>query len=227
MENKKSDPLYDLLLSKKSEFQRIAHKSKGQHNTDDALNTAYLIAVSWNPPFDIENPEHFKQLCGWVYNELIGYAEKNIAYGISIDQTSQDNESNERLSSVYNQLVANTHDEPLEALLISEIHDEESLKPDRLLLFGYSKIVGYMLLLRKFHNSHKELAASLMISTSWLYRCIQRATKLYTRQLSLFDEECAQLPALAQLKTWRTFKIQRVNKKPPLQLDDQTRWLFH
>ena len=228
MKNKKSDPLYDFLLSKKSEFQRISRQSKGQHDADDVLNTTYLIAVIWDPPFEIENPEHFKRLCGWVYNKLIGYAEKNIDYGMSIDQTFQDDESNERQSPFYNQLVANTSDAPLEALLTLETHYEESLEPDRLLSLGYAKIVGYMLLLREFHNDHKTLATSLMISTSWFYRCIRLATKLRSRQLSLFDStECEQLPSLSQLKTWRTFKIQRVNQNNQLQHNDRTEWLFH
>jgi len=152
---------------------------------------------------DYLNPAHVDLLFSYLYQKLVNYDEKHIRMAVRLDAWDYGDDPAHDCHPLLNQLSSGPGDDPLTILELKECVDHAShVSPH------HSRAAAYVKLLAHCDNSIARLAGCLLISTSWCYRCYNRARQTVERQM--------QLPETIQTefmpRTWRTFRL--IRKSP-------------
>ncbi|MEG0481538.1 MAG: hypothetical protein RR575_11370 [Acinetobacter sp.] len=201
--------IYEEIQKRQSLWNNIANRS-GEHSVEDVMIEAWLFTCeSWKLSkfFQIDNEGDWKYLYGAIYKKLIQYSEKNVKYGVQIDQPYVQNSFEENEHPVLRQLFADEYLEPLKQL--EKLEEQQEYEQDfnqKIELLGYSKLSAFLLLSHSFNTSRIQTAQYMNMSYSWFYRSGQIFQNIYNMQNSLFDEIDTKIQ-LEQLRTWRKFRI--------------------
>ena len=199
--------LYDAILLHRATWKKISKMTRGEHETEDVLNTAWLLAHKWKE-FDPSNHQHQQKLFGMVYNKLVKFAEKNLRHATRLDQPSRHFDPDESTHPLLNILHDERFLDPLVHLISEEDASHNNSFEKQIKQLGNSLLAGFILFLERLNQTRRKTATDWNMDVSWLYRCIKRAKAHYDRQLSLFDHSEILLNH-AQLASWRSFKIYR------------------
>jgi hypothetical protein len=213
--------LYRKLSQHQAIWRKIAKQTAGEHDHEDVLNVAWIMATEWPPhkPFDPDHTENLDQLCAKVFNHLVKFSEKNLRYASRIDQPTNQFDPDQSTHPLLNQLSDHGSGDPLHQLIELEASTDDIFN-NNIQNLGHTILAGFIILLDRIHLNRKNSAFHLNISYSWLYRCIKRAEKLYHQQLSLFDAEGININT-EQLQGWRHFNLALPHMQQPLAIEEQ------
>ena len=215
MDNNYQLKIYDEIQKRHQLWKNIANKS-GEHNVEDVMIEAWLFTrENWKKSeiFKIDDEEDRKYLYGAIDNKLVKFSEKNIKYGVRIDQSYLRNSFEESEHPVLKTLFSNSDLEPLKQL--ENVEEEQNYEQNfnqQIKLLGYSKLSAFLILSHSFNTSRIQTAHLMNMSYSWFYESGKVFQKIYSIQNSLFDELNVEIP-LEQLKSWRRFRVVHEKKK--------------
>ncbi len=196
--------LYDCLSERRSTWRKIAAKTYGEHETDEVLNTAWEVVTLWKDgTFKTDSEDDWDKPRAIIYSKLINFTEKNLRYASRLDH-ALDADADESCHFLTKTLTSSDLN-PLEILIQEEEIDEITQKLEKL---GNSISAGFLLLLDHFNFSITNVALTLNISISWLYRCRIRAATIDKNQLSLLNCYRNSL-SVEQIEGWRKFKLNK------------------
>ncbi len=139
--------------------------------------------------------------------------KKNIRYATQLDHAPNYLDDNDGQHPLINQLSNDVGSDPLQQLIYLEESETDPYQ-EKIIKLGFSKLAGFMLLLRDLAMTRHQSVKSLLMSTSWLYICILRAQECDEGQNLLFND--MPLMSADQLHTWRPFKIKRTKITPTI-----------
>jgi hypothetical protein len=188
---------------KRKNLQRIAWKTRGEHQLADVVNEAYVLAGDLAARKDIRidflDPAFQDYLLACLYNHLVAFTEKKIRNGVRMDHAPDDDESARPL---LDKLAVDETFEPESILLRAET---ESYVDNKLAAHP-SLAAAYLRLLDHFNYRMQSVADHLLISVSHAYRCCANARRQETLQ-EHFCWPVQEKPSLP--RPWRRFKIHR------------------
>lgn len=187
-----------------ADFVRIARHSRGEWTADDVCNEAYILAIDIGArrgqALDLGNPEDASVLIRWLYNHCVKYGEQVVRRAQRLDHAASGDDDRGH-HWLLDTLVADDGADALSLLEAAEHAVAERDMPDPY----HSPAAGFAWLLRHFDQRMADVAAFLLISLSWCYRCRHRAHQLADRQWPLPD---LAIGADADaIRPWRRFRL--------------------
>lgn len=200
----------------KSKFRKISAATKGEHEADDVQAEAWLMVekIKAKQGFEIDflNPAHVDLLFSYLYQQLVNYDEKTIRMAVRLDAWDYGDDPEHDSHPLLNKLRSDPADDPLAMLELKEAENREwQVSPH------HSRAAAYLKLLEHCDNNIAVLATYLLISTSWCYRCYNRARHTVERQMQLPET----LRSDFMPRTWRKFQLIRTS------LPQQRSFNFH
>lgn len=151
------------------------------------MSEAWLIADKIGRrrgfPVDFLDKTDQEQVLGWLHNELLRYADKQIRYAVKLDKDWDKEEPDAAIHALARLLTAPEEFDPaIHLQLTQECHD-----PLALIQHSYSQASAYFILLDRFDWSAEELAEHLRIAVDTLRGRIKWFGAWIRHQPSLFD----------------------------------------
>ncbi|WP_050477484.1 hypothetical protein [Herbaspirillum rhizosphaerae] len=191
-------------IKHKAKFKRISAATKGEYEAEDVIGEAWLMAekmrIKQGSEIDFHNPAHIDLLFSYLYQHLVNYTEKQVRMAVRLDAWDYGDDPEHDCHPLLNKLSSDNADNPLTVLELKETAAaEHAVNPH------HSRAAAYLKLLGHCDNNIAQLANYLLISTSWCYRCYNRAKHTVERQ--------RQLPETMKTdfmpRTWRKFQLFR------------------
>lgn len=185
--NRISDPFINFIHSRASDLRRIANQTRGEQTFDDICSEAYLIIMRIHKkrgtPPDLYSHVDQDEILGWLYNEVVKFADKSIRYAFKLDK-DWDSDDPDALINVLEQfLTAPEESDPL----VQMLREENQFDPLSLVEESYSQTAAYIILLQRFNWSLQLLADHLHQLVDTVRRRILASSVLMRIQPSLFD----------------------------------------
>lgn len=181
------DPGFEQFVAqRKKDLQRIAYRTRGEHQFSDIVGEAWLIAQELMARNDVVpgflDPLFQNLLLSHLYQHFIRYEEKSVRYAVRLDQAIEDAGQNDEFHPLMYVLASDEGRDPL-----AEIIERETAS------LAYAKLgaqpclaSAYVRLLRLFDNRMPPVADHLLISTSHSYRRCAKEN-LPSRKLRAFE----------------------------------------
>lgn len=180
-------PFEDFLSSRRSDFNRIASRTRGELSSEDLASEAWLMAIEighkrgWPLRFDDQDDQD--TLFSWLHNRFVRYAEKAVRFAMRLDR-NWDNEDGEQTGAALARLLT----APLDT--DPQIRQQALDDQDELISVAsksYSEATAYILLLVRVDWHLEDLAEMLQIGSSALMVRLRASGLLARVQPSLFD----------------------------------------
>lgn len=167
----------------KANFQRIARATKHDVTVEDLQQDAFILAEEIGrrrgKPIDFDNPEDQELIMRAVNVDNVKRGDWHLRKSIRIDQEQDE----EKTTSILDRLAAQASSDPLIALLLKEA-DQDA---EAMLANSYSEATAYVMIYVRFKSKKEEILAYLVISDRTLARRISCAADTVRLQPSLFD----------------------------------------
>jgi hypothetical protein len=207
------DPGFERFVAqRRRKLQRIAYKTRGEHQFSDLVGEAWLIGQELMARNDVVpdflDPSFQDLLLSHLYQHFIRYEEKNVRYAVRLDQAIEGAGQDDESHPLMYVLASDEGRDPL-----AEIIERETAS------LAYAKLgvqhclaSAYVRLLRLFDNRMPAVADHLLISISHSYRRCAKARLLAVCQhhLPIPPMERSFIPG-----PWRRFRLHRA---APVQL---------
>lgn len=182
-----SDPFTDFTRARASDLRRIANQTRGEQTFGDVVGEAYLIInrihEKRGTPLDLYSPIDQDEILGWLYNEVVKFADKSIRYAVKLDKNWDSDDPDALINVLERFLAAPEESDPLVQIL----REESRFDPLSLVEQSYSQTAAYIILLQRFNWSLKLLADHLQQLVDTVRRKILASSLLMKIQPSLFD----------------------------------------
>lgn len=164
-------------------------ETRGEHTEEDVFHEAFLIAKSIERkrgfPVDFSNRGDQEIVLGWLYRELVTFADKRVRFAVKLDK-DWDSDDSECAGSVLEKLLAAP--EQLDPLfLVQAAHEHDSSALLGLIKHSYSQCTAYAILLDRFDWELESLAEALRLVVATVRNRIVASSSHMKRQSSLFD----------------------------------------
>lgn len=226
-EEQEQQAAFDRFVARrKKDLRRIASHTRGEHEFSDVVSEAWLLSQTMSlaaaEGFDLDQPSAQQRLLSHLYQHLVRYTELNVRHAVRLDHAVPGGEDDD-CHPLMRALVSDDGRDPLAELIA---RDDATLHDGHVDGHG-SLAAAYVLLLRRFDNRMRDVAAHLLISESWAYQRCARARELAIWQRSVptcsRDERFVPGP-------WRAYRLRRTpmqlafdfDEELPLQIDAET-----
>lgn len=194
-----------------SDLKRIARATKGEQQYEDIVHEAWImarnIAADDGVAIDYSDPAFLKVLLSHLYQHLVHYTERNVRHATRLDHSSHPDAGEDAPHPLIDRLVGDGGRDPLWYLQDSEDAPDPTLCSQHL----HSLAGAYLALPNRLGNHMHAVAAHLLISLSYAYRCHARARWFAALQMPL---RLPMADADFMLGPWRRARASRI----PLQL---------
>lgn len=210
---------HEFVTQRKNDLRRIERKTRGEHQLDDVINEAWLMACKLSTrngaAADLADKAFQDLLISHLYQHLVRYTEKNVRHAVRLDRAAPGSDQENEPNPLMRMLVSDDGQHPLTMLVGHEQHlEQQSSEID----LHHSLAGAYVRLLRHFDNKMRAVADHLLISTSYAYRRCALARLLAVCQkptpLPMMEETFIPGP-------WRKFRIQRIPTQLAFSFDDE------
>lgn len=214
------------LRDRRRNLQTIAKHTEQEFSLEDVQGEAWILAFELQEergiPTHFADPSYQDQLCRFLYQKLVRYAETTVRYAVKLDHWAFGDDPEHDSHPLLNKLSAEAGSDPLECLMAREDSVERADPSPH-----QSRASAYIRLLQHCDNRMREVACHLLISLSYCYHRFNEAMAMAQCQLvlpqalPLADEAFMPQP-------WRPFKIQREWIQAELDLTHEADlWLEH
>jgi len=206
------------VIRRKKDLQRIASHTRGEHQLQDVVNEAWLLAHEFaerqGSPVEFASPAFQKLLLSHLYQHLVRYTELNVRHAVRLDHAPAGSDSPDDPHPLTHVLVSDGGRDPLAELIERETRSHRDDEAD----LPCSLAGAYVRLLRHFDNRMRAVADHLLISVSHAYRCCAQARLWAACQNSM------PMPAMAGRfipGPWRPFQLRRAPVQLAFDFDDE------
>lgn len=190
----------------RDDLKRIARATRGEHQYDDVVSEAWLMAQQLSAkhptpsPFDTDWFEGL--LIRHLYQKLVRYTELNVRHAVRLDHAIGDDADGAH--PLMDKLPVDDGRDPLSYLLAVEASKDAPTTDD----IPPSLAGAWLLLLQRYGNRMRPVAGHLLISLSYAYRCCAQARWFARHQNALRLETSA-----TQLRAWRRHRATRAPRQ--------------
>lgn len=205
------------ILQQKRNLQRIAYRTRGEHQLSDVISEAWVIgkelAERKGIAVDFLSASFQDLLLSQLYQHFVRYTEKTVRHAVRLDQGIGNAQESEPHPLTY-ALAGDPACDPLNGIL----EREAALSRETELSMQHSLAGAYIRLLHHFDNKMQAVADHLLISLSHTYRQCAKARILAVSQhhvsMALMDRSFFPRP-------WRRFRLYRTPIQLAFEFDDE------
>ncbi|PNS09029.1 hypothetical protein [Solilutibacter silvestris] len=204
------DPFESFVGRRQNALKRIARATSGEHQYEDVVNEAWLMAGTISERYGLEldfaDAEFQQVLISHLYQSLVRYTERIVRGAVRLDHSPSGESGGNKPNLLMNRLASNDGRDPLSHLLIDET---VSTQPDD---GGWhpSLAGAWIRLLRRHEGRMRYVASRLLVSIPHAYACCAKARWLATVQHPIpFDPRAME----TQLGPWRRKRAIRIQRQ--------------
>lgn len=203
------EPFEIFVTQQQSALKRIARATRGEHQYEDVVNEAWLmartIADRYGPGLDFANTEFQQLLISHLYQSLARYTELNVRHATRLDH-SPDGE--DRPNPLMDRLASDDSHDPLSRLLAEESRSASTRFDDG--DWHPSLASAWIRLLRRHEGRMRYVASRLLVSIPHAYVCCAKARWLATVQHPIpFDPRAMEV----RLGPWHSKRVIRIPRQ--------------
>lgn len=210
-----TDTFQKFVKQRKSDLERIARRTSGEHEFQDVEGEAFVMAadIGRRRGYDIDwssEPDQ-KLVLAYVFQKLVHYEERNVRFAVRLDKSVED-EDGEFVHPLVRRLASDGGRDPLARLI--EREDNEAWRARK----RYCLATAWIRMLEHFDGRMLSVADHLLVSLSHAYRCHRKAVRLTSTQSPMPGKT---MPASLMPGPWRTFRILRTPEQLTFDFQEQ------
>ncbi len=208
------DSFNAFLVSRDANLRRIAAATGREYRYEEVVNEAWLMAAKLGSHDDLADQAFQDRVLAYLYQALVRYTGRTVRWAKSLDHASVERDDG-TASALMAMLVGDEGRHPLTELLAAD-----DIRINAARMARDTSLMSAWLILLHHHDFRMErVAARLLISVSYAYRCRARARRIAQRQNAL----PLALPADAScLGPWRRHRFDRAPLQRELDFGQDT-----
>ena len=206
------DPFETFVSQQQSALKRIARATRGEHQYEDVVNEAWLMAATISDrsglQLDFTDTEFQQLLISHLYQSLVRYTELNVRHATRLDHATNGEDDESRPNPLMARLASDDSYDPLSRLLAEETETASARFDDG--DWHPSLASAWIRLLRRHEGRMRYVASRLLVSIPHAYVCCAKARWLATVQHPIpFDPRAMEV----RLGPWRSKRVIRIPRQ--------------